>query len=1199
MTFKYDDENRERENYSWSTKIPFTYLSGSERGELTSCFSEMLSNVLEGVRVFSVGLILMILSAADPKSKLVCSWVPRKGEYIDLEKNVYFKKFYLPDDAAKPIDTPLCHKIESQIIPVPISPRLSETLKHIEKFAQKKDFQLGELLPPNATFIWNKLNKLLPEKLLKNRKGLSSFYSWLACAISERGDKNLAYSLTRFESFSSQHATYYPTYQKNEIVTIMCDVQESIFGLPVDRPEYVSGYVGSHLYLKDWVLHSWLEDFYKEFPIEDNWHRYDKEKLERYRNHYVYVVWIALASNFALRYSSTNVVTPLLNKKFDDLVKILDKEVNKAHPERYLPPTSITKEVVRHFCEVDKWIEKRFGLSIKEHQLTMVNLKQMDVELVTTEHINEVLFQGVEFQSNMIRHYMSSKMRERGNGALATILMGHRSDIVALPNPDILFSSAGGELKEEIEAIQSEVLGLRIELARSRRPQTAKAQYDVMVAKNCDALSTLWAMTKPQDVLSRISVDGARFEKHGGLNVFIHEINFIDFATDEDVALTQGLSEQEIASSAKQALKIAKQNRGLQIAANEHHRAHVEHYSHACNYLSEACLASLMIPTQQGDYSLPVRLASQVLLKCPKQKFARLDRLISKLTEHHSKPIKLLGTHLVQEFGLSSHVDELPEVLLSLIKAAYDSVEITIYSYMLNQMRKREAKSKRNIAPSTWSTESSKVFKTLLEMMNDDIEVSLLTFDEVESYRDEFYNEVKKNNTQETIDSMSYTVKGVFSLMGSEPCFYDGDNKAERKSTDKHLVWSYQYKLVLTAIAESDLLRQQKIIYRAAVVLMYKAGVRPAELQLITKGDILDCLRIASKYQARTKTLAGNRVVHFSGMLSKEEQAILQQVGDIPVKKRSDSPFQIVDLHWISHTLKAVTNNHEVSPYCLRYSFANFHYLLLMDVHLPVVQEYFECKDLTATLEELKSLWTIKGYENEAMLKALSLTLGHKDIATTMNYYICTLPLVRLYYRLTMPLLSGRQLAKQLQLPVSSYHQNKKRNAKSIGLEIGTHSIPFVPAQPELISVHWESHPEMSELDSLNIKIQAWKSLLSDKQARDYAVLKKEASNYGLTVNALSQALKQETTRKLIESFSKLSECERHELYQEWLSKCSPKVSLSSRLTSAGFIKAREALSLEFRVKDRIYVIQGKIVSLNKNIAAALLIVSSKIAEIS
>lgn len=554
---------------------------------------------------------------------------------------------------------------------------------------------------------------------------------------------------------------------------------------------------------------------------------------------------------------------------------------------------------------------------------------------------------------------------------------------------------------------------------------------------------------------------------------------------------------------------------------------------------------------------------------------------------------------MVQEFGLSSHVDEPPEVLLSLIKTGYDSVEITIYSYMLNQMRKREAKSQRNIAPSTWSTENSKVFKTLLGAVNDDVEVSLLTFDEVESYRDKFYNEVKDSNTQETIDSMSYTVNGVFSLMGSEPCCYYGDNNVERKSTDKHLVWSYQYKLVLTAIAESDLSHQQKIIYRAAVVLMYKAGVRPAELQLITKGDILDCLRIASKYQARTKTRAGNRVVHFSGMLSEEEQGILQQVGDSPVKKRSDSPFQIVDLHWISHTLKAVTNNHEVSPYCLRYSFANFHYLLLMGVHLPMVQGYFERKDLTATLEELKSLWTIKRYENEAILKALSLTLGHKDVSTTMNYYICTLPLVRLYYCLKMPLLSGRQLAKQLQLPVSSYHQNKKRNTNNVGLEIGTHPIPFVSVQPELISVHWQPNQEASELDSMNIKIQAWQTLLSNKQARGYAVLKKEVGNYGVTMKLLSQALKQETTRKLLEHFSKLSECERQEIYEEWLSKCSSKVSLSSRLTSAGFIAARDALNLEFRVKDRIYVTEGKVVSLNKNIAAALLIIISKVAEIS
>ncbi len=1198
MQSQYDDENRERESFSWSTKVPYTYLTNAEKAALKQCLNQMLNSEIEEDRIFAVGLILMTLATEKPGSRLVCSWIPREGEYIDLKRNIYFKEFCLPDNAAKPIDTHLCHEVKSQIIEVPIPPKLAEAVMHIEKFGQRDDFKLGELLPDSTPLIWKKLNRLMPDKLLKRRKGLSSFYAWIATEISELGDKSLAYALTRFESFSSKHATYYPTYRKCHVIQIMCDAQESMFGFPVERPEYVDGYVGSHLYLQDWVLRDWLEQFYQEFPIEDNWRSYDKAKLERYRNHYAYVVWITLASNFALRYHSTHVVTPLLNEELNGLVKILDKDVSKDHPERYLPATEITKGVVRHFCEIDRLIAKRFGLQLKEHQLTLINLKQMHVESVTTERINNEVFGGTPFPSNMIRHFMASKMKERGAGQWVQILLGHRPDVIHLPHPDILFSPAGGELEQEIEAIQSKVIGLRIKPGKLRSVSGAKELLKIMVTKYGDELSTMWAMTKTQDVLYRISVHGARLAKQGGVNIFINDTHFLDFATDEDVAFTQFMSEQAVACAAKQALKIAKQNRSLQIHANEHHRAHIEHYSHACNYLSKACLASLMMPTQQSEFIQSVHCASRALIKSPSQSPERMKRLIAKLSKPHSKPINILEAHLIHEFGLSENKGEPVEMLLSLIQSVHDSAEITIYSYMLDKMQKREKMHQRkNIAQTTWATEHSKVYQPLLKMINQGIEISQLIVDEVKRYRDELYQMVKTTNEKETIKSMEYIIDGIFALMGSEPCYFGVHSKVKLKPTEKNLVWPFQYKLTLNAIAESDLSLKQQVIYRAAVTLMYKAGVRPAELPLITKRDILDCLRIASNYYARTKTRSGNRVVHFSVTLSEDEKAILQQVFDIPDPESSDSLFNEVDYRWISHTLKSVTNNHEVSPYCLRYSFANFHYLLLMGVHLPIVQEYFERKDLAFTLAELKSLWTIRGYENEAMLKALSLSLGHKDIATTMNYYICTLPLVRLYYRLKMPLLSGRESAKQLGMPVTTYHQNKKRNDKNVGLAIGTHVIPFVTTRPDLITVYWAPCKAVSKCESMNIKIQVWQNLLNDKKSRKYAVLKKEARNYGLTVKELVSALKQEITYRLLEHFSQLPQCEQQEIYEEWLSKCNPKASLTSSLSSKGFIKVRNALSLEFRVKDRKYVRQEASVSLNKNIAAALLIVTSKVGE--
>ncbi|MGR5300052.1 hypothetical protein [Vibrio alfacsensis] len=214
----------ERVCFLWATKVPFNYLTNLERCALKSCLSQMLNSFLEKDRVFAVGIILMILSLEKPGSKLMCSWEPREGEYIDLKQNIYFKEFYLPGDAAKPIETDLCHEVTSQIIPIPIPALLSETIKHTERFGQCEYFKLGELLPGSISLIWNTFNRLIPDKLLKSRNGLSSFYSWIACEISERGDKSLAYSLTRFEGFSSKHGTYYPTYRKELVVKMMCVV---------------------------------------------------------------------------------------------------------------------------------------------------------------------------------------------------------------------------------------------------------------------------------------------------------------------------------------------------------------------------------------------------------------------------------------------------------------------------------------------------------------------------------------------------------------------------------------------------------------------------------------------------------------------------------------------------------------------------------------------------------------------------------------------------------------------------------------------------------------------------------------------------------------------------------------------------------------------------------------------------------------
>lgn len=1194
MTLKIDDENWVREHYANSTKVVFTYPTVGEKKAIRNALWR-LDSLDHETTLLGIGVLLMMLSGEGPQSELICSWGSREGDHIDLARNVYVTEFYLPDDAANPIDADYFHEVKSQRLEIPFSAEVSKALRNSEKFGRCDSFELGELLPLSIEHLWARLYKLIPDYLMKNRKGLSFFHAWHAVDISERCDKDMAFALTQFKHFSSNHATYYPTYSKERVIQIMCDVQEAMFGLPIERPEYVDGYVGSHVYLKDWVLIYWLNSFYHEFPAEQPWRSYDKAKLERYRNKYVYVVWIALASNFSLRYCSGRVVNPLLNEELGELVKILDKNVNKEHPERYLPSTSITRAIVRHFREVDQVIKRRFSFPQKEHELNLIDLENRSLEPISNQHVNDELFAGINAPINAIRHFMDSKMKERGVGPWVQTLMGHRPDSVSLPNVDILFSPAGGEMAKEIEAIQSEIIGLLPPNMRSFPTDSDKIRYQKLLTKGLSELSAIWATTKSEDVLKSLSKHGASLKKQGSFNCLVNDNGFLDFASDEEVAFIRSRSTEELAKMAKFALKERNKAKFVSIGDNEHFRHHIEHYSKACNYLSNKCLASLFQPTSNNSIR---RIYSPLKWNAmsPERSGIRVKKLISRLKHRKNSPIKLLRRHLTEEFCLKDHDSLDIDTLLNLIQSGFDNAEITVYRFMLKKMRERETRPRRrSVAASTWSTECSKVYLRFLKVMGQFSEVSHLSLEEIRGYRNSLYEMINTSLKQETIGSMDYIINGLFSSFGSEPFKFYSSGKVSRKPTEKHLIWPFEYLQVLNTIAVSDLLLEEKIISRAAVVLMYKAGVRPHELNLIMQTDILDSLRVVSNPKSRTKSEAGNRVIHYQVTLTGDDKAILNELCKIPAKHVGDCMFNKLDLPWISHILKSVTSNSDVSPYCLRYSFANFHYLLIMRVNLPILSDYFGCKNLACKYEELTALWTIKGYEKEAILKALSRTMGHANIATTMNSYICTVPLVRLYYRLNRAFLSNRKIAKLLAIPPTTYAFNKRKNEKTMGLSIGTHYVSDINTRPLLVEVKLNDSSSAMDV-SLNAKIVALQCLLNGKESNARVAVIKEARLYGLTVKSLAIALKQDTTYQMSVLLHELSTEARQQVYEEWLSKCSSNAQLASRLSSKGFIRLRDVLSLDYRLKERKYVFRGKRVGLNKNIAAALLVVHSKVA---
>lgn len=1200
MTPSFNDENWVRSDYAYSTKVPFPYPTDSEKAALKDNLWRF-DKLNEEERLFGAGLALMILSGESCQSKLICSWAQREGRYIDLTKNVYVMEFYLPEDAAKPVDDHYFHKIDSQTLEIPISPEISYVLRDSGIFGQLNEFPLGELLPNTEVHLWARLQKRLPRHLIKNRKGQLFFRTWIASEISERLDKEAAFSLTRFQHFSPKHSSYYPTYCKDDLLRVMSEVQEAMFGLPIPAPEQVGGYLGSHLCLKSWVLEDWFDKFYQEFPLDDNWRNYGKEKLERYRNQLACGVWIALASNFALRYCSNDVIEPLLNNELSNLTKILDKKVNKNHPERWLPVTTITKSIVHHFRDVNNLVKRKYLLPIDKHQLTLINLEQRSSTLLQTQHINTEIFGGIDAPANTLRHFIASKLKAFGYGSFTQTVLGHRPDEVHVPNPDILYSPAGGELAEAIAKIQSEVIGLRARPCKNLHHPDHKKQFQNSLDKNAEeALSFLWAITKPKHVLQRIAKHEVTLEKHGCFHILLSESIFFDFASDEEVALIQSLPIEQLKTVSTIALKQQSKANFTPVIFHEHFGEHIRYYSHACNYIAAPCLDSLFSPLPQLEHSLPVFRGGTSLIKCPGLCLQRLQLIISVLQKDHQQPIMLLKKHLIETFGLGEYHYLDVDALLNIIQSIHDSAEITIYRYMLYKMIERERSDKeRNVASSTWETEYTKVYKRLMKKLKYINGISMMSADDVASYRKDFLLDIEndKKLSSETRQSMQYIINGLFSLMGSEPVNFHKGGKRERVSRPKGLIWPFQYTQVLNAICSSDLSADQKMIARAAVVLMYKAGIRPSELHLITGQDISDSLRIVTNAKTRTKTPAGNRICRCSVAFNQDEKAILKQVCAMPDKQSNKNIFKHINLSLLNSILKSVTQNPDACLYYLRYSFANFHYLLIMQVPLPHLREYFSSEDLPKTLASLKALWTIKGYEEEAILKALSQSLGHANVSTTMNSYICTLPWVRLYYRARAPLLSGRKMADLLKLSHTTYVNNKRNNEKHIGVGIGTRHVSDSNVRAPLIKVQPISYGD-SAYCPLFAKSTKWQSLLDSGDPHFQAVIKKEAQLFGLKLNELNTKLAQEATRRCLTYFNQLPDDVIQSLYEEWTSKCTRACTLTSSIANPGFIDMRKTLNLEFRLRKKQYVFRGKTVGLNKNIATALLLVWSKVSPI-
>ncbi len=1197
-----NDENRQREASLFSARNRIEFPTPNEISAFIERLWGPVAQLSESDRLFAAVCALMLITGKGPEEALCVSWTSLEGEHVNLTDNLYVTVYHLPQGAAQSPDSARFHPVDQRLA-LPIPSFIASAFKASGALGKTEVGCLSQWSPISWPILWHRLEALLPGQLLPRRRGQSFFSYWLSMALTAHSDKEVAFGVTQHAGFSSQHHLYYPTLEKKWVVTAWCGAMSAIFGTPLSPPDTVSGYVGSPIFIQSNIVSLAIERGYQRFPVGSDWRRFPKPKLMEYYNTIVLELWVALASNFALRRLSNEVNATLLSATQVPLVKVLDKQVDKKHPERYLPMSTVTRALIKHHQLVSQFMAKRWHIGVPSDGLYYVAPDSEQVSPLSREHINQGLFDGEAVPINVFRHAIASLMRTYQAGPLATALLGHRPDKVVLPNPDILHSTASGELEVVIQTIQQQEFGLkqRGDGQRTAPKHHADLKYLVLKERWEEALTLHLALTGTPVLLNALANHGGLVIREAGFHFLQCGPSFKDYLSDEQVALLGKVCPTRLRQVARKAQQRQQAPDWQGDAINEAVRAHVQAYTNESNTIDIDCLTSLFSDLP----ALPPKLV-EGLFSLPKQRLASeraMKRLIDTLdANHHSSPESVLYAHLLDLFTLNAEdYPTLPE-LLDAVQCQHDTVEVAIYRYMSRQMQSRREGRKRQIAGRTWQTEYSKVYRRLLRLMADETEVSQLSPPEVAKYHKGLNEEMDKVSLDEsTRQSMAYAIKGVFAFLGDGTYCPDSPRGQKPSAMAKTLLWPHQYQTLLAWIANDAPLNDvERVLYACALIVMYKGGLRPNELSLLSPKHILGKgqeLYVTSVASGRTKTLKSNRLIFIDHDLTEQERQLLEQWFHLSAQAKHVGSNALcnlsnVNVPRLNGWLKMVTNNPALSLYALRRSYANFHYLLMMGVHIPVVQAYFGQSALNEVREKLAMLWCLTDYEEEALLRALSLSMGHVHVATTMHSYICTLGWVRLYHAARSPSLSERCISQLLGIPHTTYRDRKR--AHPAGIALGTHPVPVTRT-----SVTSTTFPSLAVTPEPSRVLQAraldWLTKIDAPDAqRFWRCLQKKALTVGLTLSQLQRALNSQDLYVWLAQLEACSSDEQQRIYHDWLSLVQSKAKLDGPLKEPKFIEILRTLGWEYRVKARKYVKVGQSRNRNALIATALLVMHER-----
>lgn len=242
----------------------------------------------------------------------------------------------------------------------------------------------------------------------------------------------------------------------------------------------------------------------------------------------------------------------------------------------------------------------------------------------------------------------------------------------------------------------------------------------------------------------------------------------------------------------------------------------------------------------------------------------------------------------------------------------------------------------------------------------------------------------------------------------------------DKNSNVRANIFSYrEYQEVHQLLSNNPNFSQDEIlINKVLFTLCSRFGLRISEAENLMVNEIdfnSGMIHIKTNRYDRVKSDNGNRRLPMTLFFSSEEIDNLKQLvqralllhhqkRNVGIFARPINPNLLIDLkphrEAITQALKQVTNDPSVTLHTCRHTFANYLYLFVCRGELPPSiskeikswsretesHQHFTQKLLTVLLNE--------HYSPHKILHAISLMLGHEDVATTIKYYIHLLDVI-------------------------------------------------------------------------------------------------------------------------------------------------------------------------------------------------------------